>query len=272
MRINSAWSIANTYDAYGNTFSSTGSVSNPFGYTGEYTDSESGFVYLRARYYDPESQQFLTVDPALAWTEQAYAYVAGDPTNATDPLGDLCAGPRKCLPSGLGPLLICQIIGICPPPPENRPDILGALLNIINFVTDASDPFYNGSLKNQCTCQSPAATAVPPNAGQTIGDQRLQRVLKHFGLEVVDWNRKVNVPGLGSTDIDVVLTGKRFIEVGGPAKGFKMADFGRQLQKLKAYADQEGGQAFFYYDVGTPQNVINLAAKWLGAGNVLPIP
>ena len=76
-----------TYDAYGKTLTSTGSVSNPFKYTGEYTDQESGFLYLRARYYDPESQQFLTVDPALAWTEQAYAYVGGSPTNAADPSG-----------------------------------------------------------------------------------------------------------------------------------------------------------------------------------------
>jgi RHS repeat-associated protein len=76
-----------TYDAYGKTLTTTGSVYNPFGYTGEYTDAETGFLYLRARYYDPESQQFLTVDPALAWTQQAYAYALGSPTNATDPSG-----------------------------------------------------------------------------------------------------------------------------------------------------------------------------------------
>ena len=28
-------------------------------YTGQYTDSESGLVYLRARYYDPATAQFL---------------------------------------------------------------------------------------------------------------------------------------------------------------------------------------------------------------------
>jgi RHS repeat-associated protein len=81
--------VVNTYkyDAYGQPLTTSETVANPFRYTGEYLDEESGFIYLRARYYDPESQQFLTVDPALAWTEEAYAYVGGSPTNATDPSG-----------------------------------------------------------------------------------------------------------------------------------------------------------------------------------------
>ena len=76
-----------TYDAYGNVTASSGGTYNPFGYAGEYTDAESGFLYLRARYYDPATQQFLTVDPVLAATEQAYNYAGGDPVNATDPAG-----------------------------------------------------------------------------------------------------------------------------------------------------------------------------------------
>lgn len=39
------------YDAYGNLRTSTGNATyNPFGYTGEYTDGETGFIFLRARY------------------------------------------------------------------------------------------------------------------------------------------------------------------------------------------------------------------------------
>lgn len=37
-------------------------------------------------------QQFLSVDPLLAYTEQAYAYVRGNPTNYKDPSGQ-CIGP-----------------------------------------------------------------------------------------------------------------------------------------------------------------------------------
>ena len=73
--------------ACGQPGTSTGSIANPFRYAGQYRDAESGLSYLRARYYDPATQQFLTVDPLLAATEQAYAYAACRPRNATDPGG-----------------------------------------------------------------------------------------------------------------------------------------------------------------------------------------
>ena len=40
-----------------------------------------------ARYYDPSTGQFLSVDPDLAETGQPYAYAGDDPVNLTDPLG-----------------------------------------------------------------------------------------------------------------------------------------------------------------------------------------
>ena len=42
----------------------SGSYLNPFRYSGEYFDEETGFYYLRARYYDPSVGRFLTEDPA----------------------------------------------------------------------------------------------------------------------------------------------------------------------------------------------------------------
>jgi RHS repeat-associated protein len=65
----SSGSVVNTYeyDAYGVPSSSgtTGTAYNPFGFSGEYKDSETGLIYLRARYYDPATQQFLTRDPLV---------------------------------------------------------------------------------------------------------------------------------------------------------------------------------------------------------------
>ena len=43
--------------------------------------------YLRARYYDPSTGQFLSRDPIEDQTLQPYAYAGNDPTNAIDPTG-----------------------------------------------------------------------------------------------------------------------------------------------------------------------------------------
>ena len=39
------------------------------------------------RYYDPTTDQFLSIDPAVASTNQPYVYTNDNPLNATDPLG-----------------------------------------------------------------------------------------------------------------------------------------------------------------------------------------
>ena len=48
------------YDAYGNQLQ--GDAPDPFGYCGEYYDSETGLIYLRNRYYDPATSRMLSED------------------------------------------------------------------------------------------------------------------------------------------------------------------------------------------------------------------
>jgi len=67
----------------------TGSVavSNPLLFAGQYRDDETGLYYLRARYYEPTSAQFLTVDPLMTQTNAPFSYAGGDPVDAFDPSG-----------------------------------------------------------------------------------------------------------------------------------------------------------------------------------------
>lgn len=78
-----------TYDAYGTVATKTGSLEQPFGFAGQFTDAETGFVYLRARYYDPATGQFITRDPLVGLTGQPYAYANNSPLNFTDPSGEI---------------------------------------------------------------------------------------------------------------------------------------------------------------------------------------
>lgn len=79
-----------TYDPFGTIVASTGMITNPFRYAGQYQDSpatESGFYYLRARYYDPTTAQFLSRDPIVSITRQPYQYDRNSPVNGSDPDG-----------------------------------------------------------------------------------------------------------------------------------------------------------------------------------------
>ena len=59
---------------------------NPFGYCGEYFDQETGFIYLRNRYYNPTIGRFTQEDPIRDGSNW-YAYCANNPTSFVDPLG-----------------------------------------------------------------------------------------------------------------------------------------------------------------------------------------
>jgi RHS repeat-associated protein len=75
-----------SYTAYG-TPTCEGATTTPLGYDTQYTSSDTGLIYMRARVYDPTTAQFLTVDPALSVTREPYGYTSDNPLNYTDRSG-----------------------------------------------------------------------------------------------------------------------------------------------------------------------------------------
>jgi RHS repeat-associated protein len=64
------------------------SVGNPFLFQGQYFDYDAGLVYMRARFYDPYTGQFLQTDPAGLWDSvNLYSGLANNPLSFRDPLG-----------------------------------------------------------------------------------------------------------------------------------------------------------------------------------------
>ena len=89
------------YDSFGNLTASTGTITNPFQYTGREFDSETGLYYYRARYYDPTAGRFLSEDPIrFTGGSNFYGYTRNNPINFADPQG-LCPSDNKvpCLPN-----------------------------------------------------------------------------------------------------------------------------------------------------------------------------
>ncbi|MGI8553119.1 MAG: RHS repeat-associated core domain-containing protein, partial [Dehalococcoidia bacterium] len=76
------------YDVFGAARSGS-TLSSTMGYAGQQTDPETGFSYLRARYYNPALGRFLSADttlPNAPGTQgyNLYAYVANNPTTWAD--------------------------------------------------------------------------------------------------------------------------------------------------------------------------------------------
>ena len=97
--LGSNWSFGlsqtDEYDPFGNELTVHGSPVTPYGYTGEWMDSEIGLIDLRARYYDPIVGRFFNHDP---WegsyqnpaTLNPYIYVLDNPIIHIDPTGQWC--------------------------------------------------------------------------------------------------------------------------------------------------------------------------------------
>jgi RHS repeat-associated protein len=84
------------YDSFGKLTASTGTITNPFQYSGREFDSETGLYYYRARYYDPKGGRFLSEDPiGFDGGANFYAYAGNSPTLFTDPSGYVCCTPEK---------------------------------------------------------------------------------------------------------------------------------------------------------------------------------
>jgi RHS repeat-associated protein len=106
------------YGPFGQTTTSGTSSTNPFQYTGREMDA-TGLYFLRARYYNPIAQRFISPDPIGLSGGQAnfYAYVFNQPMNWTDPLGLMSISIVS--PDGESSTCIafCGDSGGAPPPP-----------------------------------------------------------------------------------------------------------------------------------------------------------
>lgn len=85
------------------------------GYVGHENDIDTDLTYMQARYYDPETGRFLSIDPvevlpADVFSFNRYAYANDNPTTYSDPFGEECIDNM----GGETP---------CPVPGNNQPEV-----------------------------------------------------------------------------------------------------------------------------------------------------
>ncbi|HEU5116467.1 MAG TPA: RHS repeat-associated core domain-containing protein [Isosphaeraceae bacterium] len=112
------------YDAYGQILSqSNASAGDRFEYAGMQTDATTGLYFDQARWYDPQSGRFITVDPKSfsAKDTNLYRYVENSPSIYVDPSGEDLAG-------GFGGLISGGLVGFVVGGGFNPGGVAGAIL------------------------------------------------------------------------------------------------------------------------------------------------
>ncbi len=85
------------YNAYGELLERSGDTENHYLYTGEYYDGTSNLYYLRARYMNPSTGTFISMDTYEGSiydpdTLHKYLYANGNPVKYSDPSGYMFGG------------------------------------------------------------------------------------------------------------------------------------------------------------------------------------
>jgi RHS repeat-associated protein len=178
-----------SYDPFGNSLSTTGSVNNPFQYVGQYgvINSGNGLYLMGAREYDPITGRFTQTDPIglNGGDSNLYNYVFNSPVILNDPFGLMPPCPPT-FPTDLGNTWL----------PYNRP-----FFGIPGFLTTNSQTYhpnqqgivenripsyseiFTGDWQQECFYDDSTTNLLVPGAGTPNAFDAAHSPLEHSILD-----------------------------------------------------------------------------------------
>ena len=175
-------------------------------------DPETGLIYLRNRYYDPNTGQFLTPDPLFAISGERYGYAGNNPLNQDDPSGLWCPlghnSNGSCRGRNVGndlhfassTLEFVAVVGVVLAAPETAPAFAAALaptatLSAISLhAVDAYLEYrQDGGCKNRCRAN--LVEGAMDGAMIYLGTKYGANVT--FGYAAMSWGSQLMVAGNG---------------------------------------------------------------------------
>jgi RHS repeat-associated protein len=175
-----------TYTPYG-VPTCEGTATTPLGFDGQYTSSDTGLIYLRARVYDPATAQFLTVDPDLSETQEPYGYAGDNPLIIGDPTGRSLLG--FALEAAHYIITAGAIVG-CAAQPE-----LCATAALFDVLLNSADTGAQAALHEKSI-----ASALKEEVFTLVGGAVSFGSAKFWG-ELTEWARAKNLLGTSASDI-----------------------------------------------------------------------
>lgn len=161
------------YDTWGRTTTHTGTDTS-LQYDGQITDTLTGLIYLRARYYDPTTAQFLSVDPLVARTLAAYLYAGNNPLNRSEPVGLFAWGALLGASSTVTGIAAVVMVALAPESAATTLAVAAVLEGLSIATSMAATAVDCSQARNGVCAVDAAATALGATGGAV-------RVLCAFG-------------------------------------------------------------------------------------------
>jgi RHS repeat-associated protein len=206
-----------------------------YAFTGHAEDPDTGLLFLGARYYDPVTASFLTLDPKMQFASP-YAYSNGNPVSGRDPdgkvwqigaieiltlaagtatfidsivrTGDLghsltagvFAGFSVYLSSQLSTAIARPFAGAGQPWMQTAVAVSSAGLQALEAVEAVEDGRYAGGVLTAALLASSLIgieSAIDPGSGTTPGETQERHGIKDRGM--IDGRRVIDVDGICAT-------------------------------------------------------------------------
>jgi RHS repeat-associated protein len=181
------------YDEWGNITNQVEAIINPFKYTGEVFDEESGLYYLRARYYDPTSGRFISKDTyegniTNPLSLNQYTYVGNNPLKYIDPSGHMRLDQIDSLLNGMKQSGFDAVKDLLNTPGALKELVMGLMAGELTFTDIAKSmaastigPFrYLGNNFNGAILNPFASDKEVYDYGKQLGNA-LQTIIGSFG-------------------------------------------------------------------------------------------
>ncbi|HSC72504.1 MAG TPA: RHS repeat-associated core domain-containing protein, partial [Candidatus Methylomirabilis sp.] len=199
-----------TYLPFGETHTNTGTVDfDPYRFTGQEQDPETGLYYYGARYYNPALGRFISADNLVPdagdpQTLNRYSYVRNNPINLVDPSGRDSADPEASGDSGdPGGTPTGPDDGV-PGPPDSSPNPDFGLPDLAGYDvrnwTEWCDQEGNLRARLDITTidvDSPPAPAIAPSP--SIGPATGQVIERTLTARAPAVSTAADPPGFGSS-------------------------------------------------------------------------
>lgn len=224
-----------TYDPLGRRVSGDETLVGSQGFAGQETEPGTNFQYMRARWYDPATGLFLTVDPKVQETGQPYLYAGGNSAQYSDPSGDSYAEDfTNGMIQGLSQGLL--------KPGSNEGSCTMAYFLGLQAGAGFSPLGRAGKLKELLGFAKGAKTAAGGAASQVLirTERQLQSKFKHAGDFGVAGNYSKANAALFSEAINRHINAPSVLRITGTYRGERVIHYLDPATGLNVIADEAG--------------------------------